>query len=310
MTRMYDKHETARRVNARRPLIRLSDCTGRGLAMKATRACSIEGCDRAHCARGLCKFHYQRQRLTGTTNLVVRPKRQRRGCVIPGCHDLHTAHGLCSKHLQRRQKHGDPTVVLPPHRQSWPDPSLHPSWRGPNAGYTAAHQRVTSLHGRARTHRCVDCGDGAAEWSYNYRDPEARVTLDGRPYSLNTEFYEPRCVPCHRSFDRKAQPPRAVPPCSVSDCGRLSRSLGLCPLHYRRWRLTGSVQLTPRSPRLCSVPGCGRRNLARDLCSRHYQQRKAAAKRGAVPAKPTPADRNSGWTQPALMGGESVASRE
>lgn len=47
-----------------RPLTRLSVCTGRGLAVKATRICSAHLCDRPVLARDLCKAHYQQRRKT------------------------------------------------------------------------------------------------------------------------------------------------------------------------------------------------------------------------------------------------------
>lgn len=34
-----------------------------------SRKCSVDGCDRKHCARGLCAKHYQRLRVYGTTEL-------------------------------------------------------------------------------------------------------------------------------------------------------------------------------------------------------------------------------------------------
>ena len=38
--------------------------------MKATRTCSIEGCDRKHSARGFCERHYDRLMHHGTTDLL------------------------------------------------------------------------------------------------------------------------------------------------------------------------------------------------------------------------------------------------
>ena len=69
-------------------------------------------------------------------------------------------------------------------------------------GYFAAHNRVTSDKGKASTHECVDCGRPAAHWSYDHADPE--VLIDSRlgiPYSMDPDHYQPRCVPCHKTYD-------------------------------------------------------------------------------------------------------------
>lgn len=77
--------------------------------------------------------------------------------------------------------------------------------------YGGAHDRVRSAKGRASTHKCVDCGAQAEEWSYNHLDAEqvtehrpATGTWDASTvtYSLSPAFYDPRCRRCHLEFDR------------------------------------------------------------------------------------------------------------
>jgi hypothetical protein len=48
-----------------RPLTRSSGTSREGLAMKATRTCSIDGCDKPHLARGFCAIHYMQARRAG-----------------------------------------------------------------------------------------------------------------------------------------------------------------------------------------------------------------------------------------------------
>lgn len=74
--------------------------------------------------------------------------------------------------------------------------------KGVVIGYYSAHDRVERARGLAKTHRCVGCGGQGREWSYNYDDPDELFDEKSRPYSLSPSFYSPRCVPCHRNFDR------------------------------------------------------------------------------------------------------------
>lgn len=74
----------------------------------------------------------------------------------------------------------------------------------PDAGYTAAHDRVRRDRGSASTHACIDCDQPAAHWSYMHDDPDERTqNVRGLelPYSLDPDHYAPRCVSCHKRFD-------------------------------------------------------------------------------------------------------------
>ncbi len=51
--------------------------------------CTVEGCDRAHQARGLCGTHYSRWRRTGDARAPTPPNP--RQCGIPGCQQRHHA---------------------------------------------------------------------------------------------------------------------------------------------------------------------------------------------------------------------------
>lgn len=73
-------------------------------------------------------------------------------------------------------------------------------YRREQAGSSAAHSRVRTDRGPARDYACVDCGETAAHWSYNHEDPDELPAISG-PYSLSPDFYEARCVPCHKRFD-------------------------------------------------------------------------------------------------------------
>ena len=70
------------------------------------------------------------------------------------------------------------------------------------AKYMAAHARILKARGPARRYRCVDCDARADQWSYNHADPQQVCDEQGRQYSLDPMFYDPRCRRCHQRFDR------------------------------------------------------------------------------------------------------------
>lgn len=71
--------------------------------------------------------------------------------------------------------------------------------RREDISYGGAHRRVYVARGKATDHACVDCGEQAAEWSYDGLDPDELVGENGRSgysasYSLKPEHYVPRWV--------------------------------------------------------------------------------------------------------------------
>lgn len=72
------------------------------------RTCAIEGCDRTgHLRRGWCPKHYQRWRLTGSTD-GAGPSRPERLCAVDGCDEAHHAQSWCRVHYRAWERHGDP----------------------------------------------------------------------------------------------------------------------------------------------------------------------------------------------------------
>lgn len=62
------------------------------------------------------------------------------------------------------------------------------------------HTRLAAMFGKATGYRCVDCGGGAEQWSYDHLDPDELASESG-PYSTSPDHYKPRCIPCHKRFD-------------------------------------------------------------------------------------------------------------
>jgi len=82
------------------------------------------------------------------------------------------------------------------------NPKIHRRSESPT--YEAVHERLRRDRGPARAQHCVDCGKRAAHWSYDHADTAELVgERDGlrRPYSLDQQHYQPRCVPCHKRLD-------------------------------------------------------------------------------------------------------------
>lgn len=67
-------------------------------------------------------------------------------------------------------------------------------------GYAGVHYRLRRERGPAREYLC-SCGRQADEWAYDDRDPQELRDQKGRPYSLDLDHYQAKCLPCHRRFD-------------------------------------------------------------------------------------------------------------
>lgn len=83
-----------------------------------TTECTVEGCDRSHEARGLCRGHYRRQRHGWSMEGPIRPVAQRDPlCTVEGCEEKHQSLGFCVMHYNRYKARGttDPAVPRTPH---------------------------------------------------------------------------------------------------------------------------------------------------------------------------------------------------
>lgn len=165
----------------------------------------------------MCQKHHMRVYRYGHTD-GLRPRRKQRGvCRIEGCGQVDTGpHQLCSKHHARWQRNGDPEVLRGALVRAGSD---NPNWRGSQAGYRAIHERVRRCRGSASAYPCVNCGGRAHHWSYNHQDPnefEVRHP-NGSTYPAGSpDYYDPRCVRCHKAFDLSRDPARNAPPGSPS----------------------------------------------------------------------------------------------
>lgn len=68
--------------------------------------CSVDGCENAVSAKGLCPKHYYRNKRYGNPNLVRFPWREDRSCSIFNCTEEHEAKGYCKAHYMVIRKFG------------------------------------------------------------------------------------------------------------------------------------------------------------------------------------------------------------
>ena len=74
-----------------------------GFRQKAPEQCTVEGCEHAPKARGLCPTHYARFIRNGHAELKTKVKTL---CVAPDCDRYSVARGLCAKHYERLYRTG------------------------------------------------------------------------------------------------------------------------------------------------------------------------------------------------------------
>lgn len=192
----------------------------RGVYERAPKAtCKEDDCSRPVYGRSWCHMHWQRWWRYGdpnTVKLVKAPPGTWTGvdCREDQCSRPVAGLGWCSMHWERVHKHGDPqTVLTSGGPREMPEGADSSGWKADRIGYSGSHMRTRKERGPATEHRCIDCGGEAAEWSLR-RSPTGvvkyaeRTWPDGRtgevPFSTDPNDYEPRCVSCHRRYDRRA----------------------------------------------------------------------------------------------------------
>lgn len=194
------------------------------------RQCKFDGCGNHSKAKGFCSTHYERQRRTGSAELVSRPSTE--VCTVEGCglSTRSTFSEYCEKHYMRMRRNGTLqlkyesrpcqvdgcTVTAKPvsgycrtHQlrvKRRNDPHFEfkganmPQWTGDDASYAAVHTRLRKSRGPATRYSCVDCDGVAKQWSYDHCDPNGKNSELGS-YSTNLDHYFPRCVSCHKRHD-------------------------------------------------------------------------------------------------------------
>lgn len=82
----------------------------------SAKSCSVASCGGSILARGLCPKHYQRLRVHGDTNTVLRRAKQYppRQCEVEDCYRAHSARGYCDLHAQRVRRYGSPDLQRRP----------------------------------------------------------------------------------------------------------------------------------------------------------------------------------------------------
>jgi len=151
-------------------------------------------------------------------------KPPRKTCSIEGCSRRHFGHGLCGMHYQRLQVHGDVNHERPRwhggRRKGHP---LHNKWcmvRARIGGYDPAWNDFDRF--------LTDVGERPDNCALVAADPREPIGPSNFAWRLIGKGHP--------------KPNRKSMKCSVADCGRPSRAIGLCALHYDRWIKRGSLE--------------------------------------------------------------------
>jgi hypothetical protein len=163
------------------------------------RVCEVDGCDRPHNARGMCKGHYKKWWLSNAV----------RKCGVDGCDRAHEARDMCQTHYRKWQ------ISMGLVRTS--------------CGVDGCDGPLLA-RGMCRSHystwwRQIQMDDRKAcivDGCETLADPGRRLCAkhEGRLRRTGTTDPQPPC------------PPKF---CTVSGCTNRARSRGLCQMHYNGW---------------------------------------------------------------------------
>ena len=150
--------------------------------------------------------------------------------------------------------------------------------------YAVWHKRIKEARGPASDYRCVDCGEGAEDWS----------TVDPSSGDVRVRF-QPRCLKCHRYYDGavgEGNPRATLTDAKVkgaagpAGAGTDVPAAGRRIRHQRRIRLGGRHWQDMAARRVISRSAAMRPHVAPGLSSATNDRISAfAAGTGAVPAE-------------------------
>lgn len=154
--------------------------------------CSVEGCEKPRHGNVYCSAHHTRWKRYGDPLAPLERRPNEGPCGVDGCLQPMRKTGLCASHYSMKHRYGE--------IRDW-------AYKWGEGGYVSTHRWLRRILGEPSGYPCIDCGKQAEEWSYNNADPDELVDEKhyGCAYSRNPECYSPRCVPCHRRFDRTSR---------------------------------------------------------------------------------------------------------
>ena len=72
--------------------------------------------------------------------------------------------------------------------------------------------------------------------------------------------------------------PKLLKSCNIDDCAKTVKSIGLCAMHWKRLKNTGTTDKTKnqggqkKAPRFCQLENCGKIIVAREMCQMHWRR--------------------------------------
>lgn len=165
--------------------------------------CTIGNCAKPNFAKGLCTTHYGRLRTHGDPNYEP-PERAhdltgKRFGALTAIRKIDKL-WLCQCDCGATRMAACFALNAGDHT-SCGNRALHQRKALPS--YRAVHARLAADRGKAHHYPCVDCGNPADDWSYDYLDPDVLYSRTGTPYSTDQAHYHPRCDKCHGQHDEQ-----------------------------------------------------------------------------------------------------------
>jgi hypothetical protein len=181
------------------------------------RTCSVGGCGKKHCAKGLCNLHWRQQY-----------RRSLATCKHPGCTRTGSGgSGYCATHYNRHRNGGDmdaPVKIYNPGQSCIEDGCERPCHaRGYCTKHYSRHKQSAEECRRPGCTRTIE--HGSLGWcEVHYKRHRRGTDMD---------------IPV-----RLIDPSR---PCSVEGCDKPYKSSGYCERHYKRWQTGRDVNAPDRS---------------------------------------------------------------
>jgi hypothetical protein len=106
----------------------------------------------------------------------------------------------------------------------------------PAKTYEQMHSGLHWAFGRAKDYVCIECGQQAEDWAYQYTSIDPQIDTKNRVYSESFDDYAPMCRSCHRRFDMLRPERREA---QLAHLARVHAAIAADPVAQERRREAG-----------------------------------------------------------------------